>query len=384
MSATSAYEPETPRAGDDVHATEGEGSGAEIIKLSEGCGACGVSGVDRETLMAAATSICFTPPSLTPAPLRVDPQRAPPGSLSDANFGRVNELRALIESSLAAESCLGRPWSAGGRAEAEAHTDDFTLMRYTIARPKSLEEALRMFHESMEWRSDKNVQRLFCELHPLAPPCARLLARNRFYFGGPGGIARDGSAYFVMRVGAMDLAGLARESQVLDVMMDADAANLELVFRTVRACSAATGSFQRTLCIVDVAGFSLTDLAHISVAKRVMKIGPQIFPEGASKVLIVNAPLVFAAAWKLVSPFLPERSRNKCEILSSWATPAALAEYIEPEQLPAFLGGEQKEDAPATVGRAEQVPTDHVIDPEGEAPGAAGSAAGEAAAVPLA
>ena len=109
------------------------------------------------------------------------------------------------------------------------------------------------------------------------------------------------------------------------------------------------------MIIVDARGLSLSTLRHISIIKTVASIGPPYYPEGTHRVLVVNAPRIFAAAWALVSPLLPTRTRNKVSILSASATPAALDEVVAPEQLPAFLGGTKPEEE-GTVCQALPVP----------------------------
>ena len=74
------------------------------------------------------------------------------------------------------------------------------------------------------------------------------------------------------------------------------------------------------------------------------------------RVLIVNAPRVVASLWNhLIAPMLPESARQKTRILSEGESAAALAELIEPEQLPAFLGGARPDDD-APVPLAREVP----------------------------
>lgn len=94
----------------------------------------------------------------------------------------------------------------------------------------------------------------------------------------------------------------------------------------------------------------------------------------------MNAPRVFAAAWTMVSPWLPQRSRDKCSVFSASATPAALAEAIASDQLPSYLGGTRPE-ADVLVARAER------IDPEAVAAAlghkADGGEAGAEAVVPI-
>jgi len=170
-----------------------------------------------------------------------------------------------------------------------------------------------------------------------------------------GGTAKDGSPFFVERLGAADLAGFAREPEVLDLMYDSYVAYLEGIFRTVRACAAATGTFSRCLIVVDAAELSMSTMRHIGIIKAVSKIGPPNFPEGSSKVLIVNAPMIFSAMWTIVSPLLPKRTRAKVSISSSRWTSTTLLELIDAKELPQFLGGERSTADPH-VARTELVP----------------------------
>ena len=91
------------------------------------------------------------------------------------------------------------------------------------------------------------------------------------------------------------------------------------------------------------------------VLQAVSKIGPPNFPEGSSKVLIVNAPMVFSAMWVIVSPLLPKRTRAKVSISSSRWTSSTLLELIDAKELPQFLGGERPTDD-VHIARTETVP----------------------------
>ena len=297
----------------------------------------------------AAVSVCCRWPS-NADPVQVEPRDAPAGSMSAEDEANVKKLRTLVETELLPGT------DAAFSAEAQAHLDDFTLLRFLRSRPDSVDKAMDMFKFAMAWRVEHHINEVFAELHPGNPnPTQRQRLARAHYFSGFGGLDRSGDPYFIMRVGAADLSGFAREPELASLITMADACNMEGLFRSVRLGSAATGRFCRALIVVDIAGFGLGALRHIGLIKSIMKVGPNVFPEGASKVLVVNAPRAFAAAWSLVSPLLPQRSRDKCSIVSCAATPAALAERIDPAELPTFLDGQRTE---TFVARAEAVPPD--------------------------
>lgn len=307
-------------------------------------------------MLDAARSVCRAVPS-SRDPVRVEPQTAPDGSLSDDERAALKAMRSQVDAEWSTSV-----WMEAARVEATAHMDDFTLMRFVKSRPGSSRAAVDMFREAMTYRSTERINDLFRELHPLAPQpwSPRQRVRAAHYFGGFGGFDREGAPYFVLRVGQADVGGMSRAPAVLELMMQADAVNMETIFRSVRLCSAATGRFVRVRIIVDLQGFGMSSLRHAGIIKRVMQVGPNVFPEGASKVFLVNAPRIFAAAWTVIAPWLPQRSRDKCSVFSVNATPAALAEVIESDQLPGFLGGTMAE-ADTLVARAERIPEDAAV-----------------------
>ena len=56
---------------------------------------------------------------------------------------------------------------------------------------------------------------------------------------------------------------------------------------------------------------------------------------------IVNAPFLFTGVWAIVKNFLDERTRNKIQIKGGGYA-KLLLEYVEPENLPEFIGGKCK------------------------------------------
>ena len=218
-------------------------------------------------------------------PLTVAPATAPPGSLEDLDS--VTLLRQRVTKEMDG-------WGAEEAVEAAALLDDFTLQRYLMARPEGLEAALTMIRESCRWRVARGISRLCCELHPEAPADCRHrwhAQARAFFYGGVGGTARDGTPYFVERLGKADLAGFSAEPNILNLMLDAYAAHLELLFRTVRLRSAETGTFVKTTLVIDASELSLSTLRHISVVKQVCACPQRQYP------MLRAGPAMLVASW---------------------------------------------------------------------------------------
>ena len=280
-----------------------------------------------ETALTAAVARVMADPQ--PTCFRVEPQEAP--SLAEADQELVAGLRKLVLAELDG-------WTSDVREEANAHCDDFTLLRFAQARPAGLDQAMDMYRDTMAWRVKVQTNRVFADLHPLAASSPdHQLARLVFY-AGYSGVARDGAPVFVDRLGKCDLAGIGSDPAVLDVMIAAYIQHLETIFRLTRALSAAKGELVKAYMVIDAAGVSLSTLRHISVVKLIAKIGPAHFPETTRRVMIVNAPSVLTVIWSAISPLLPAHTRAKVHILGKDSGPA-VDEHIDASQLPPFLGG---------------------------------------------
>lgn len=291
---------------------------------------------------------------LPTSPLKVEPQFAPEGALKPDEKEQVIALRKSLDAKLG-------DLDAAVRAEAEAHMDDFTLARFSIARDGKQAEAQDMFLTTMRFRADKQVNLLRAELHPNATHTAgtsshlrHAAVRNHFHAGW-GGCARDGSPFFIENMGKLDVASIDRDPYLFELMMDAYACTyLEMAFSSVRVASARSGQMQRATTIVDASGASLSMLSHLRVIKSVAKVGTSYYPEIMKRVLIVNAPWVAAMAWKALAPFLPEQTRKKVSIYSKNFLPQILEE-IDASELPAYLGG--KRETPNGLPRTDKVPS---------------------------
>ncbi|KAG8428959.1 hypothetical protein GDO86_018713, partial [Hymenochirus boettgeri] len=75
---------------------------------------------------------------------------------------------------------------------------------------------------------------------------------------------------------------------------------------------------------------------------RIIEVVEANYPETLGRLLIVRAPRVFPVLWTLVSPFINENTRQKFLIYSgnNYQGPGGIADYLDREIIPDFLGGE--------------------------------------------
>lgn len=109
----------------------------------------------------------------------------------------------------------------------------------------------------------------------------------------------------------------------------------------IPACARQAGHpVEQTLTILDLGGSS-TKLMSKKVYKFVQlasKIAQDYYPEMLGRMFIVNTPTLFSIAWKMIRPWLDERTQQKISLEGS-KFQKKLLELAPAQNLPEFLGG---------------------------------------------
>jgi len=97
---------------------------------------------------------------------------------------------------------------------------------------------------------------------------------------------------------------------------------------------------EQSLTILDLKGSSMKMMSKqvYNFIQLASKIGQDNYPEILGNMFIINAPMLFSGIWTMIKPWLDEKTRNKIKIIGS-NFQKELYEYIDPENLPEFLGG---------------------------------------------
>mmetsp|Transcript_7449 Transcript_7449/g.6371 ORF Transcript_7449/g.6371 Transcript_7449/m.6371 type:complete len:133 (-) Transcript_7449:7-405(-) len=75
-----------------------------------------------------------------------------------------------------------------------------------------------------------------------------------------------------------------------------------------------------------------------NMIQRLARVTNDNYPEVLGSMFVVNAPFIFTAIWKIVSPMVDPVTRSKITVLGSSYQPT-LHSVVDPSQLPDFLGG---------------------------------------------
>ncbi len=90
----------------------------------------------------------------------------------------------------------------------------------------------------------------------------------------------------------------------------------------------------------------IEDLGNFGMANNdsdlnlaIVRFMNDMFPGRMDAVFVINIPAIFWYLWKLMSPFLGPRTKQKIHVLSYEEQKQELSNLLEPDQLPETVGG---------------------------------------------
>jgi len=214
-------------------------------------------------------------------------------------------------------------------------SDVRTLLCFARARKLNIKAAEHMFRAAHAWRKVVEPEKLATGF--VLPPVV-----DAHGTGGPYGFDREGSPVFVDRLGLIDPPGILKHvSGGVDELLECEVCRLEYFQALTDMCVVRDRKPHWGMTIImDLTGLGVHHLhsTGLQALKRIMNQSDSYYPERAKRVLVINAPRIFAAIWKIVQHFLDPVTREKVQIYQDGAT-EQLFKYISPDQLPRFLGG---------------------------------------------
>jgi hypothetical protein len=212
----------------------------------------------------------------------------------------------------------------------------------------ALQSAELMFRRSVAWRHRVKIDDMWKRwtAEKDTTKCDPFVQLGRYSFYGQAFVAPysktpSGGPLCFERVGKVDLAGLSGDAQVREALREAYIISLEAMWRAARACGGRT----RGVMAVDLHGLGWNFLPHVQIIKELFKIGPPHYPEIVETVLVVRAPWIIQAAFKMLAPLLPKRTSDKvrqCAATGRWRVflcqyCAAKVNVVAPRRPPAVV-----------------------------------------------
>ncbi|KAI8638717.1 CRAL-TRIO domain-containing protein [Parasitella parasitica] len=152
---------------------------------------------------------------------------------------------------------------------------------------------------------------------------------------------KDGHPILIDRTGYHNTKEMGSNVTAAEITNYQIAAN-EFLNRVImpEGCERAARPIHSETIIFDCTNMSLWQF-HMSAMyhfKAIAEIVQHYYPETLNRLFIVNAPSAFVVMFKVIKPWLNQRTLAKVHVLGS-NYQSVLLEYIDAENLPDFLGG---------------------------------------------
>ncbi|XP_002002648.3 protein real-time [Drosophila mojavensis] len=242
------------------------------------------------------------------------------GQLSPMQESKLLELRKMLD----------------GVDDLERMPSYQTILRFLSARDWHVSQAYAMLCDSLKWRAEHRIDAL---LEEYSKPAVVI----EHFPGGWHHHDKDGRPIYILRLGHMDVKGLLKSLGMEGLLRLA----LHICEEGIQKINESAERLDKPVLnwslLVDLEGLSMRHLWRPGI-KALLYITETVernYPETMGRVLVVRAPRVFPIAWTIVSAFIDEHTRSKflfygpdCEHMKD-----GLAQYIDEEIVPDFLGG---------------------------------------------
>lgn len=264
--------------------------------------------------------------------------------------GYVGDLSA------AQEAALNRFRQRVSDVTKPEHSDHF-LLRWLRAREFDEVKAEHMLRESLQWRRKVGADTIVTDYKP----------NPLFFKHFPGGhveASQEGFVTYILPLGSVDIKGFLEVVPADDIKRHALWLLEGFMDRLKQSSKKHGRNIETIIIIIDFENFSLRQLYSwqvITLLTDMLKVYEDNYPEILEMAYVINAPGFFPLLWKLVRPFLTQRTVEKVGIYGIDGWKAALLERLDPDALPQNWGGNM-------VGPDGDPRCPHLICPGGEVP----------------
>ena len=213
--------------------------------------------------------------------------------------------------------------------------DDYYLLKFCRARDFNLEKTLKMFKKFIAWRKEKEVDYIdnfyYKELDNVL----------KVFPHGFHKVDKKGHPIYYQLINKLDVNKLF-EYTTSDKLIKYFTQIFENMMKyKFKACSKERGELIESVCIImDIEGIGVTDLFgktknFLNIAS---KLGQDYYPCNMEKMFLIKTGKLFGIVYNIIKGLLDKGTTEKIELLGN-DYKEKIFEYIDPENLPDFLGG---------------------------------------------
>jgi len=229
--------------------------------------------------------------------------------LSEEEKKTLDEFRQIVQPH------VGAKWE-------EKWLTDMCLCRYLRARNWDIKKSTEMIKNSLEWRRSYQPHLITAEDVKIELNNTGKMYRN--------GFDKHGRPIIYMKPGKDNTGVPEKEVKVKYLVY--------LMEKASRAADESKG-IDKFVWLVDYKDFNqLTGIVLTKVAKEILDILQDHYPERLGLAFIINAPWTFHLMWKMLQPFLTDSTKSKVRMISGHKF-EEIQEAVDLDQLETAYGG---------------------------------------------
>ncbi|KAK1318334.1 Patellin-5 [Acorus calamus] len=202
---------------------------------------------------------------------------------------------------------------------ASKEVDDLELRRFLRAREQDIEKASKQFLKSLKWRRTAVPNGFISESE-----IPNELEQDKVFMQG---FDKKGSPISVV-LGAKHFQTNTSPDQFKRMV----------AYALDKFCASMPRGQEKFTVIGDLQnwGYANCDIRAFIAALDIMQ---SYYPERLGKVFIIHVPYIFWAAWKIIYPFIDQKTKKKFVFVEDKKLKETLLQDIEESQLPDIYGG---------------------------------------------
>eukprot|EP01135_Chromosphaera_perkinsii_P002883 Nk52_evm38s229 gene=Nk52_evmTU38s229 len=257
------------------------------------------------------------------------------GELSEREVAELAEMekQASLQKTKKKERVIGLPPGAPPAVfqgdthvlneEDKSYCTDLTLLRYLRARNWNLKKAVAMLTKTLQWRNAVKINKISVS----DPKIDSAYLQGKMYING---YDKRGQpiVYLKMHTKADPHTNTEKIRFMMYTMNSA-----------IKAMDEKAG-IHKMVWIANLENYSMKYNGDLNMAVDLLHVVQNYYPERLAHAFFVNAPLLFRAAWKTISPFVDSVTKKKIKFVGSKDKFKVLNEYIDASVIEKCLGGE--------------------------------------------